>query len=49
MRTISFILSLMGTLAAGCASQGTADEDAKSMVMTRYDQFAKSGGKACDE
>ncbi|MHC4946028.1 MAG: hypothetical protein ACYTG7_23705 [Planctomycetota bacterium] len=47
------MLVVLSLLAAGCASSMSKnqleDEDIKTLVMSRYDGFAKSGGKACDE
>jgi hypothetical protein len=46
MKNIPFAVCLIGLLAAGCVSRGDAVKD---VVKTRYDSFAKSGGKACEE
>jgi hypothetical protein len=44
---------IVGAAAAGCAlDKGPAGIDAdqaKELVMTRYDQFAQSGGSACED
>ena len=47
------LFAIMAAAAAGCAldkdPSGLQADQAKERVMTRYDQFAQSGGKACDD
>ena len=47
------LLILMNYVSVGCIAGNEKnqphDEEIKTMVMSRYDGFAKSGGKACDE